>query len=68
MKRELQEKQIRLVPLSRYYIEQPDPEEHPVWLVGDGKAEHTFVVNYSSVPEERIEEAVRRISAAAVGE
>ena len=63
--RELEQKQIRMTSLGRYYIQQPGDEEHPSWLVGDGKAEHTFVVNYSSVPDERIPEAVKRISEAA---
>ncbi len=63
--KDLEQRGIRLVPLSRYYIEEPETGDRPVWLVGDGKAEHTFVVNYSSVPAERIGEAVRRISQAA---
>ena len=94
---ELEAVGIRLIPLSRYYIEPAVDEEDgiqlippgrysmepssdegdcvnkpaqerrlPIWLIGDKNPEHTFVVNYSSVPVEQITEAVKIISEAAL--
>ena len=55
---------IRMVSLSSFIDDQMPVPEHFARL-GDGKAEHTFVMNYSSVPQERIEEAVKKICLAA---
>ena len=54
---------IRMISLASFMDDQmPGPENFG--HLGDGNPEHTFVMNYSSVPQERIAEAVNRICSA----
>ena len=47
--RRAQQRGIKISSLSQYYVHAP------------AEAEHIFVINYSSLNEERIEEAIRRL-------
>ena len=56
---------IRLMSLEEYLSGMEKAEEGKLFhlnKVGDGNRAHTFVMNYSSVPGDRIEEAVRRMA------
>ena len=48
---------VRLRGLDTYFEQEPDAELSSMWQLGDQQLDHTFVMNYSSVPEERMIQA-----------
>ena len=64
----LEESGIRITGLKAYQRQDEKDEKKGMRLPGDHLAEHTFVMNYSSVPQEHMAEALRRIEAAVLAQ
>ena len=52
----LRKKGIHMLPLSAFF--HGDPRKLADWKLGDGQIDHTFLINYSSLSKQQIEEAV----------